>query len=131
MLNIKSVIAVTKKNTKELKQVEDKLQKAVEQYLKLKNIRYIHLPKNSQRFIWNKKYGIPAYVAAEASRALKGVPDLILFGKDQTYLLIELKSEKGKLTPEQKTWLEYGMVVYRDFDSLQELIDKWDKLHNN
>jgi len=109
---------------------EEHLQNIAEQYLTLKKIKYIHLPKGSQRFIWNKKFGIPIQVAMEASKALKGVPDLILFGRDGTYKLIELKSEKGKLTEGQKEWLDYGLELFREFDEFQKFVDEWDLLHN-
>ncbi|MCL2283877.1 MAG: VRR-NUC domain-containing protein [Fibromonadales bacterium] len=109
---------------------EDWLQNICEKYLSLKNIKYIHLPKGTQRFVWNKKFGIPIQVAMEASKALKGVPDLILFGLDGTYQLIELKSKKGKLTEGQKEWLGYGLKLFREFDEFQKFVDEWDLLHN-
>jgi len=109
---------------------EDWLQKICEQYLSLKKIKYIHLPKGAQRFIWNKKFGIPVHIAMEASKALKGVPDLILFGLDGTYQLIELKSAKGKLTEGQKEWKNYGLKLFREFDEFQKFVDEWDLLHN-
>jgi len=123
--SIKAIGSKVKKEAKVLRQVEDQLQKACEQWLKLKNITYIHLPKGAQRYLWNPKFGIPVQVAAEASRALKGVPDLILFGTDRNFLMIELKSEKGKLTPEQKRWLDFGMIVCKDFDTFQKIVEEW------
>lgn len=128
--SIRQLGAKAKKSSHVLRQSENELQKAAEQYLALKKIRYIHLPKGAQRFLWNKKYGIPVQVAAEASRALKGVPDLVIFGRDNTFLLIELKSETGKPTPEQLGWMDYGLMIVRDFDTFQEIIDSWAKLHN-
>jgi hypothetical protein len=51
------------------------------------------------------------------------VPDLLIFNRQGGCLLIELKTEKGTLTKEQKEWLDYGLVVCRSFDEAKRVID--------
>jgi len=115
--------------SKRMGQPEEHLQQACNQYLELLRARYIHLPKRTTQRLWDKRLGVPAHVAAEASRALKGVPDLIIFGKDGACLLVELKSGKGVLTKEQKEWLGYGLLVIRDFNSFKAKADAWLEEH--
>lgn len=40
---------------------------------------------------------------------IRGIPDMLVFAKNDKYcgLAIEVKSQKGRLTKEQKEWIEY------------------------
>jgi hypothetical protein len=105
--------------------IEAQLQKQVELYLKCHGLTFVHIPSSLQRHIWSKSSRVPIHIAAEASRAFKGVPDLMIFGGGGKCLIIELKAPKGTLTPEQKHWVSLGMVVCRSFDEAKAIIDKW------
>jgi hypothetical protein len=106
-----------------MKQDEDILQKQCESYLKLFSaIKYIHIPKQIQRYIWASK-AVPAHVAMITSKALKGVPDLIIFNNSK-HLIVELKSGKGTLTKEQEDWLSHGMHVVRSFEQFKDLVER-------
>lgn len=106
-----------------MKKEEDILQRQCESYLKLfKEIKFIHIPKQLQRHIWANKQ-IPAHVGMIASKALKGLPDLLIFSKSK-YLIVELKSENGVLTKEQKEWICHGLIVVRSFDEFKQLISE-------
>jgi hypothetical protein len=105
--------------------IEAKLQNQVELYLKCHGLTFVHIPASLQRHIWSKASRVPIHIAAEASRAFKGVPDLLIFGGGGRCLIIELKAPNGTLTPEQKRWESLGMVVARSFDEAKAIIDKW------
>ena len=81
---------------------EDILQRQCNAYLELLKaqgrIMYIHIPGSLQRFIWNKASHVPIHIAKEASNALKGIPDLLIFRRDGMSLKLELKSKTGTLT---------------------------------
>lgn len=77
-------------------------------------------------------------VARKMKRAgyRKGVPDLMIFepSKDFVGLAIELKTEDGRLSPEQKYWLEaltarkWKAVMCRGFDEAIKTIDDYLKV---
>ena len=102
---------------------EDILQRQCNAYLELLKaqgkIMYVHIPGSLQRFIWNKASHVPIHIAKEASDALKGVLDLLIFRHDGMSLKIELKSKTGILTEEQKSWEPFRMLVIRDFDTFK------------
>lgn len=67
------------------------------------------------------------YHTFDSRRSAKGFPDLVLVSTDRArVVLLELKSEIGKLTFEQRFWLEAltlcGLEAYavwpRDFDAI-------------
>jgi len=88
-------------------------------------IMYIHIPGSLQRFIWNKASHVPIHIAKEASKALKGILDLLIFRRDGMSLKIELKSQTGSLTEEQKLWKPFRMRVIRDFDTFKVAVDEF------
>lgn len=72
-------------------------------------------------------------LAMQRAGVVRGVPDLLLPVPSQGYvgLAIEMKSEKGKLSPEQKDWLEYlgsvgwSTAVCRSFEEAQHVIEHY------
>jgi hypothetical protein len=54
---------------------------------------------------WAKDLGWIVYHAPYAIGADKGFPDLVLL-RPPKLMFVELKSDKGKLRPEQEEWLE-------------------------
>jgi hypothetical protein len=83
---------------------EAELQDKVEDILLDLDLQYVHIPGNLQRYLRTRA---PAHIAAEASRAFKGMPDLLIFSKHEEYnvcLLLELKTEIGKLSQSQRDW---------------------------
>jgi len=108
-----------------VKNEEDILQHQVEAYLRVKRLKFIHIPKQLQRYLWGKGRGsIPIHIAMMASKAFKGLPDLFIFDGTQC-LIMELKSAKGVLTEEQNGWIENGLVICRTFDDAKSKIDHW------
>lgn len=108
---------------------EDILQRQCNAYLDLLKaqgkIKYIHIPGSIQRFVWSKASHVPIHIAKEASDALKGVLDLLIFRHDGMSLKIELKSKTGILTEEQKSWEPFRMQVIRDFDTFKIAVDEF------
>ena len=129
--DLKTIIPRMHSASQELKNpTEEQIQQAVENYLNLRGVKFAHIPKSLQRFIWSKTSHTPPYVAREASRHLKGIPDLLIFkdvGMHQKpeCLIIELKSEKGKPTAEQANWFMCGMVLAYSFEEARKHIDKF------
>lgn len=107
---------------------EDSLQKACETWLSLNGFRFVHIPGCIQRYIWGRGRGsVPPQVAVAASRYLKGVPDLLIYDKVNEggpvrAWIVELKSERGKPTPEQLEWKGFGMRVVRSLDELMKVV---------
>lgn len=101
---------------------ESELQALAEKYLCLRGVRFVHIPSKIQVFIWS---GIcPIWVGRLASKYLKGIPDLLIFGDSENEirrcLVIELKSKNGTLTTEQKQW---NPKVCRTFDEFKSVVD--------
>lgn len=75
-------------------------------------------------------FGWMAYHTHDSRRSQKGFPDLVLLHPGQGRLLFrELKSAKGRTTPEQTLWLE-GLVaagfdagVWRPADLLDRTVE--------
>jgi hypothetical protein len=116
-------------------ETEAHLQTLCERYLEILNLRYIHIPSQLQRFIWGSGIKttasgkpwrvVPIHIAKQASQAFKGQPDLLVFGTDGRFLAVELKVGHNTLTPEQKTWLPYGLHVVRSFDGFKAIVSEW------
>ena len=79
-------------------------------------------------------YGVPVYHILDAQHHAKvigpGFPDLVIALPPDLYL-IELKSEHGRMSPEQKAWqdtlsrchnVRIGVIRPRDIDQLYELL---------
>lgn len=88
--------------------------------------RLFAIPNGGQRHVI-----VAAKLKAEGVR--RGVPDLFLPVplKDWFGLFVEMKKEKGRLTPEQQDWIDYlndagyCAVVCRGFDEAREAITKY------
>lgn len=69
-----------------------------------------------------------SYHTWDSRRSQAGFPDLIMV-RDGRVLAVELKSDKGKVTPEQKVWLDalsragIRCMVWRPRTPKQELVD--------
>jgi len=96
-----------KVNMKKLRPVgipEASMQKAVENYLQIKGIRYIHIPSSIYRMCapFSKT---PIQVKKDISESLKGIPDLMLF-KKAYYEIGEDKIEQKQLVGMKTLWIE-------------------------
>ena len=103
---------------------ESAIQSAVEQYLRLHGIRFIHIPDCVLR-LCSPISRIPLWHKKEISQALKGIPDILAFMDDRC-LLLELKRKGGRLRQPQKAWLK-GLkhhVVDNLTDAVQ-IINDW------
>lgn len=117
---------------KKNKRPEDILQEGAEKFLQLNNIPYIHIPNDVYRLIFGDKSSRNIGAKARVSKAIKSVPDLLIFKKDgdkhNKDLLIELKTPKGKLTEGQKQFKEkLNVLVLRKLgdviDEINEFMD--------
>ena len=117
-------------------ETEAQIQDYCEQYLNKKGIPFLHIPdavyESCSRFSplsEIKKVQISAY--------LKGVPDLMIFKhvkydqyspNDNNCLIVELKSEKGRLSQGQQNW-NTGLKVHviKSFEAFKDLVDEWSK----
>ncbi len=83
----------------------------------------------SQRLGWMVAHFRPARTkdgwATPVSADGKGFPDLIML-KGERMIVIECKSEKGKVSPEQTVWLEAFAKVTRNVHTLRP--SEWDEL---
>ena len=117
------------KKTKKRGEAEKVLQSKCEKYLDLKGIRYIRLPDSLYGMIFNPYNKVPPQVRREISDCIKGVPDLIILDKQGNYnkcLLIELKTETGKLSQGQKSFSKgLNVEVVRDLTTFKELVQCW------
>lgn len=111
---------------------ESSLQRICEEYLEIMQLLYIRIPtKVYEQTVKSKARGL-------ATKYLKGIPDLIVFmrGSDgdlgNSSLHIELKTEKGRLSPAQRQWGKRVILhVVRSFDEFKSLIENWLKEGEN
>lgn len=75
---------------------EAELQRQCEKHLKEVGLKYIHIKNNSRQ----QKY------RSSGHKHWKGYPDLFIFLPRGRCLIIELKVEGGKVTPEQEKHLQ-------------------------
>jgi len=80
--------------------MEDRLQRSVITYIKVKypKATYIHSPNEGKRTTFER-------YKAKVLGTRSGVPDLQILLNGKT-LFLELKTESGKLSPNQKAYLE-------------------------
>ena len=77
--NKKRELARKNKKMRGFKGAEKTLQSACEDYLSLLNIRFVHIPDRLWQYLAQKA---PIHIKTIASRYLKGVPDLLIFYRD-------------------------------------------------
>lgn len=91
------------------------------------NLKYLHHSPNGG----NRSAREGARFKREGVKS--GFPDLILPKPKQNYhgLFIEIKTEKGRITPTQKEWIEYlkendyFTVVCRSFEETVDVIESY------
>jgi len=117
-------------------QTEDTLQGLCEGYLTLLGIWYLRIPSEVYS-LCDRNSGVDIRAKRAISENLAGVPDLLIFKKefvaphnltcqDNSCLLVELKTKKGRLSPRQRKWRKETIVhVPRSFERFKEIIDKW------
>ena len=106
---------------------ESTLQAAVEQYLDLKGMRWLHVPDSIYR-LCAMSAPTPIHIKHEISKYLKGVPDLLVFKGDR-YIGIELKRLNATARQAQKKWMK-GLNVYV-VDKFPEAVDLIDRFNTN
>ena len=121
-----------KQTTKEIVRAsvsEDHIQAAVERYLGLKHVFYIHIPNTLWCWISTKA---PPWIKKIAGAALAGLPDIIAFdgkGLGLRCLPLELKTEAGTMNPRQREIKnQIGTLTARSVDEAVEIIDTWLKI---
>lgn len=98
------------------------LQSQCEDYLKIHQLKYIHIPDHLLAWISQKA---PQWIKTIVSRMFKGVPDLLIFLQDRC-LLVELKNRSGTVSQGQRNWAKNVTVhLVRDFDTFRNLVDKF------
>lgn len=101
---------------------ESYIQNLCESYLTMRHLPYLHLTTAIKRRIAGRFYTLPV-------EGMTGYQDLIIFLPKARVLLVELKSEKGKLSDDQKrVFAELGKKAHlvftvRSFDEFKELLD--------
>ena len=100
---------------------EKDLQASCERYLELLSLRYIRIPDAVLGYL--SKPSAPPQIRKLVGRYMRGQPDLVILSNGD-FMLVELKSEKGKLRDSQKDWAA-GMQlnVVRNFDDFKILVD--------
>jgi hypothetical protein len=98
---------------------EREMQKAADNYLRMLEsfgkCTFIRIPDSLLFYIKTA----PIHIKKIVSDLVKGRADLTILRKDGKYLCIELKSEKGKQSPEQETFQKLtgeNYVVCRSID---------------
>lgn len=106
---------------------EKHLQKQIEEYMgwKYPDVRYIRIPDWAYAKLAKSKDPELRGIAS----LLKGIPDLIIFVKDERHnkaLLMELKSKKGKLSVGQINWSKnLNLEIPRTFEKCEALLKEF------
>jgi len=116
---------------------EGQLEEMCENYLEVLRLRYIRIPDSAYFHLFGPQSKIPPWIQKLLSKALKGVPDLLIFAphKDTPLpcvearaLCIELKVGKGKQSQGQLEWArDVPVHVVRSFDEFKELVDDFNR----
>ena len=115
---------------------EGELQALCEKYLEMAGILYTRVPDNLWNFIMGTRKSTNKNTTAMRMSAIKylaGVPDFLIFGQypngEAACLLIELKTEKGKLRASQVEFAKSTTVyVVRSFQDFVSIVEKWQAL---
>jgi hypothetical protein len=114
------------RRTTKPKTKEKEIQSLVESYLRAKHIKYTRFPDSLYRYIFGIG-GVPVHIKAQLAEYMRGVPDLIIYMQSKEYnytLLLELKTETGKLSQGQKNWGQgLSVAVARSFQEAKTAID--------
>ena len=96
----------TRKPQPKVTDKERDIQAWAEQLLAVHDVPFIRLPDSLLKGFFNAD-SVNIWTKRNASNYLAGLPDLILFNPDKgTYKAIEIKTEKGRLSPKQRAWQE-------------------------
>jgi len=115
------------KGWREMRQDESQLQVAVAAFLEValpRSVRAIHVPNGGKR---DAKTG--ARLKREGVKA--GVADFVIFMRGGVCAMIELKTEKGRLSKAQKDWQdwagEFGLpyAVCRSVEEVADILRAW------
>jgi hypothetical protein len=108
---------------KRTKHQEADLQGACERMLEIYGLQYIRLPDCIMGYL--SKPSTPPPIRAAVGNYLKGQPDLVVLDRGYA-LLVELKSDTGRLRDSQKAWAKGNTLhVIRDIDTFQTLLLSW------
>ena len=106
------------------------VQRMIRQYLAARGIESVHIPNGAVLAGGAKARGMQMNALKRAGLML-GFPDLLLFHKDGRIAFIEVKSEGGVVSKEQKschTWLiglGHKVSVCRSIEDAQETLERW------
>jgi len=99
---------------------EADIQRRCEKLLDALGMRWLHVPGDIQR--WLRLYA-PKHICIIGARYLRGMPDLIVFSPSGRYLLLELKTEKGRLRKSQLEWSQgLPLHVARGWKEAEKII---------
>jgi hypothetical protein len=119
-----------KRENARAKTPESVLQNQCESYLEQCQLTYIRIPDGLNKAIFGEESTLPIKIKVMIAAYTKGLPDLTVLHADGRYICIELKTEVGKLSLNQKTWsrpIIENYYVIRSFEDFYTLINKWRK----
>lgn len=106
------------------------VQRMIRQYLAARGIESVHIPNGAVLAGDARARGMQMNALKRAGLML-GFPDLLLFRKDGSIAFIEVKSEGGRVSREQKschawlTGLGHKVSVCRSIDDVAETLEAW------
>lgn len=102
---------------------EASLQRQCEAYLDMLQICYIRVPDAIYKSIFGYASNVPLQFKTLISGFIKGLPDITVLFKHGTYLCVELKTKKGRLSLGQKHFRdkvgEENYLVIRSFEEFK------------
>lgn len=118
-----------------LKITEDDIQVSVVEYCEIKKIPIFAIPNAQKLSFLDRKKAAISMVKLKKTGLKSGVPDLFIPISNENYhgLFIELKSASGKLSDNQKIWINdlnkngYKAVVCFSIDDAIIIINKYMK----